>query len=124
MPEKRILLVDDDPQIVKLFTTILERGGYAVTSTTSGELAMQTAAKDRPDLLVLDLSMPKPDGFEILKQLRATAPEVCVLVISGFLQGSLLKAAKYVGAAETLSKTDAPESLLETVDRLLGAGQR
>lgn len=117
---KRILLVDDEPEIIKLFSTLLERGGYSVVSTTSGEVALRTIERDPPDLVILDLSMPEPDGFEILKRIRGKQAGVRVLVVSGFLQGSLLLAAKYAGASAVLSKDQAPEQLLGTVDQLLG----
>jgi DNA-binding NarL/FixJ family response regulator len=81
---------------------------------------MQAIQHDPVDLLVLDLSMPEPDGFEMLKVLRATKPDLKILVISGFIQGILLRAAQLVGATATLNKTDAPELLLPTVRDLLG----
>jgi DNA-binding NarL/FixJ family response regulator len=63
--------------------------------------------------------MPQPDGFEILKALRSTRPGVKILVISGFVNGALLKASELVGATASLSKMDAPNQLVEAVDRLL-----
>jgi CheY-like chemotaxis protein len=117
--EPRILVVDDDPQITRLFQRILERGGYAVTTTASGEKALEAIRREAIQLVVLDLSMPETDGFEVLKVLRSGGPGPKVLVISGFLQGALLHAAELVGAAATLSKTEAPGRLLETVNRLL-----
>jgi CheY-like chemotaxis protein len=117
---RRILIVDDDPQVLGLFTDILSEGGYDVLAVASGKAAMQAIQHDPVDLLVLDLSMPEPDGFEMLKVLRATKPDLKILVISGFIQGILLRAAQLVGATATLNKTDAPELLLPTVRDLLG----
>ena len=71
------------------------------------------------DLLVLDLSMPEPDGFEVLKTLRAKRPGWRSLVISGFLGGALLEASELLGATASLSKTQAPKLLLKTVNDLL-----
>src|SRR5579872_3881901 len=115
----RILVVDDDPQILKLFGRILERGGYSVRRVSSGQEVMPVLHAEPCDLVVLDLSMPEPDGFELLKALRAKMPGLRILVISGYLQGKLLKAAELLGATATLPKTDAPQALLETVNRLL-----
>lgn len=117
---KKVLIVDDDPQIVSLYRAILSRRPYNIATAMSGEAALRSIAADPPDLVILDLSMPEPDGFEILKHLREKAPQLKVLVISGFLGGSMLRAAEFCGAMATLSKTDAPTRLLEAVSSLIG----
>ena len=119
MPLKRILVIDDEPQVLKLMARILERGGYEVKTATSGGVVLQAVATSRPDLLILDLSMPEPDGFEVLKALRQREPTLPILIISGFLGGSMLRAAELFGAVATLGKTDVPELLLETVWRII-----
>lgn len=73
----------------------------------------------RPDLVILDLSMPEPDGFEVLKELRQREPALPVLVVSGFLVGSMLRAAELFGAMATLQKSDVPQFLLQTIARML-----
>jgi CheY-like chemotaxis protein len=116
----RILLVDDEPKVLKLFDKILTRGGHSVVSTNSGSSALEILKTAAPiDLMVLDLSMPKPDGFEVLKAVRAKWPGLRILVISGWMEGALLKPAKILGATFSLSKTDAPKLLLETVNKIL-----
>ena len=115
----RILIADDEPQILQLFQEILTSGGYTVTGVTSGKSIIETLDKDPVDLLILDLSMPKPDGFEVLKSLREQRPGLRILVISGYMQGALLKASEFLGATASLSKTEAPRLLLETVNSLL-----
>jgi CheY-like chemotaxis protein len=116
----RILIVDDDLQILKLFSRILTDGGYTVITENSGKQAMEALENAGPvDLLVLDLSMPEPDGFAILKAMRAKRPGLRILVTSGFLGGALLKASELLGATASLSKTEAPKVLLETVNGLL-----
>jgi CheY-like chemotaxis protein len=116
----RILVVDDDPQILKLFSWILTEGGYTVVAESSGKSALQALEGAGPvDLMVLDLSMPEPDGFEILKAMRAKRPGLRILVTSGFLGGALLKASEMLGATASLDKTSAPSMLLETVNNLL-----
>jgi len=118
--ESRILIVDDDPQTLKLFSRILTKGGYHVTIEQSGEKAISVLDTGGPfDLMVLDLCMPKPDGFEILKEVRAQYPGLRTLVISGFMGGALLTASELLGATATLNKADAPGSLLQQVNRLL-----
>lgn len=117
--QARILVVDDDRQVLKLFKLILERGGYSVVLAESGKGALDMLRKETVGLIVLDLNMPEMDGFQILKFLRSHAPGLRVLVISGFMKGALLDAASFLGANATLAKTDAPTRLLDTVNELM-----
>jgi CheY-like chemotaxis protein len=120
----RILVVDDDPQVLKLLGRILENGGYSVHLMASGKMVTEVLRAEVIDLLILDLNMPEPDGFELLKTLRIAMPGLRILVISGFLEGALLKAAELLGATATLAKSDSPEMLLSTVNGLLRQRQR
>lgn len=117
----RILVVDDDPQVLSLFGRILEKGGYSVRLVSSGNRFLEALGEEPFDLVVMDLSMPQPDGFELLKRLKTEMPGLKVLAVSGYLPGSLLRAAGLLGAAFTLAKADAPKKLLESVQRLLAA---
>lgn len=110
-----ILVVDDDPQVLKLFGRILVKAGYTVRLAPSGERALSEIRDARFDLVVLDLSMPEIDGFDLLKEFRTRLPELRIIVVSGYLDGALLEAAGFLGAKGTLAKTDAPTKLLETV---------
>jgi len=98
---------------------VLEENGYSVTAATSGAQALASLRECRPDLLILDLNMPGVDGFEFLKIKRAEFPYLRILVISGYLKGSLLKAAKLVGATETLQKPIRSEMLVRKVREML-----
>jgi DNA-binding NarL/FixJ family response regulator len=69
--------------------------------------------------MTLDLSMPDVDGFEVLRMVRSKHPELKIVVVSGFLQGSMNKAAKALEADVTLDKNVAADSLLTVVDGLL-----
>ncbi len=114
-----IVVADDEAQIRTLFTRLLTMAGYTVTPVDSGVAAFQVVQSRAVDLLVLDLSMPQPDGFELLKHLHGYKPELKILVVSGILRGDLLKAAEMVGATATLSKTDAPQELVPKVRSIL-----
>jgi two-component system, NtrC family, response regulator GlrR len=115
-----ILLVDDDPQVLRYLTIALEEAGYAVTATTSGEAAIAYIQARRPDLLILDLNMPKPDGFELLRVEHERLPDLRILVISGYLHGGLLEAARLFGAAAILEKPVTAEALVAKVRQVLG----
>ena len=68
---ERILIVDDDPWILRMVSTLLEKRGYAITTASDGEEALVRAEEMRPDLLVTDVMMPKMDGWELVRALRA-----------------------------------------------------
>jgi CheY-like chemotaxis protein len=115
-----ILIVDDDEQVVRYMQATLVENGYNVTATTSGQQALDTIELRRPDLLILDLNMPGPDGFEVLKLGRLRSPYLRTIVISGYLQGALLDAAKICGAIATLQKPVTPDALIWKVREVLG----
>ena len=120
MSSSRILVVDDNPQILKLYSKILTKGGHSVTVEESGKEAIKILDNEESfDLLVLDLCMPQPDGFEVLEQIRARHPGLRTLITSGFMDGALLQASEALGATATLNKKDSPEQLLEKVNLLL-----
>jgi two-component system sensor histidine kinase/response regulator len=115
-----ILLVDDDRQVVRFLQKVLEKSGYSVTSTTSGKRALAILQERQPDLLILDLNMPEPDGFALLKTMRASFPYLRILAISGYFPEALLEAAKILGAVATLEKPVSAEVLLAKVGEVLG----
>jgi CheY-like chemotaxis protein len=115
-----ILIVDDDEEVIRYMRATLSENGYNVTATTSGQQALNMIELRRPDLLILDLNMPGPDGFEVLKLGRLRSPYLRTIVISGYLQGALLDAAKICGAIATLQKPITPEALVEKVREVLG----
>jgi DNA-binding NtrC family response regulator len=112
--------VDDDSNILRLFATILSEDGYDVSTLQSSTAVFETLDRSGPfDLVILDLCMPKPDGFEILPQMRSRYPGLKVLVTSGLMGETLLHASEFLGATATLTKTEAPERLLSRVSGLL-----
>jgi CheY-like chemotaxis protein len=115
-----VLVVDDDPQVLHFLEDVLQLAGYGVTVASSGAVALNIIDQQAPDLVVLDLSMPEPDGFEILQTLHNHEPDLRVLVISGFLEGIFLGAASLLGAAAALQKPIEPISLLCAVGELCG----
>jgi len=115
----RILVADDDEQVRRLFSKELTRAGYSVTEAHGGRDALSLLRRMHFQLLVLDLDMPGVDGFEVLKTVRSEFPDLTVPVISGYLEGALLKAAECFGAQMALDKTVAPKLLVETTRKLL-----
>lgn len=68
---KRVLLAEDEPNIVESLTFLLDRAGFDVTVETDGRQALHTALQTMPDVLILDVMLPELDGYEVLRQLRA-----------------------------------------------------
>ena len=119
MAAPRILIVDDDTQVLGMLMRVLIGRGYTVTGTTSGAEVIETAADTSFDLAIVDLSMPGVDGFEVLKDLHRTAPQMKIMVISGAMSGLLLESAAMFGATKTLPKPISPEVLITAVQHLL-----
>jgi CheY-like chemotaxis protein len=116
----RILVADDDFQVRQRFTKRLQSVGYEAVGVASGKAALTQLHASRFDVLVLDLDMPDLNGFEMLQKVRSELPHVRVLVVSEYLQGALLEAARLFGAASTLDKAKAKKALIEETHRLVG----
>ena len=116
----KILVVDDDPHVLELLAVLLESAGYAISRATSGREALKSLRREQFDIMVLDLEMPDLDGFDVLKTTRSEFTDLKVLVVSGYLEGALLKAAECLGAAASLNKAEASRSLVKMVRHLSG----
>ena len=115
-----ILVVDDDRQVARMTKRALEANGYESVAISSGEAALRMIEERRPDLLILDLNMPEPDGFDILKIKRSQFPNLRILLISGYLHRALVNFPKFFGAIGTLQKPFEADELVSEVRRLLG----
>jgi CheY-like chemotaxis protein len=114
-----ILIVDDDPQFRRFCRTSLDGRGYLISEAANGAEALSAVRAAIVDLIVLDLSMPDMDGFEFLKAVRLERRDLRVLVMSGFMGGTMLPAAKHMGGTETIAKPFAPETLVSIVQTIL-----
>jgi diguanylate cyclase (GGDEF)-like protein len=76
-----VLIVDDSPDNIVIASQILGRDGYRIVSATSGEQALEMAASDRPDVILLDIQMPLMDGFQVCKRLKATSATSSIPVL-------------------------------------------
>ncbi len=81
MPEgKRILVVDDDPHVREIAGLYLKKEGFTVAFAADGEAAVKSVAEQRPDLIVLDLMLPKKDGLEVCRELRGSSPVPIIML--------------------------------------------
>jgi len=116
----RVLVVDDDPQVVRLLRVNLELEGYDVVSAADGQQALDAVDAESPDLVVCDVMMPGMDGVEVVRRLRADKKTVPVVMLSAKAMRSDMKAGLDAGANEYVTKPFDPAELIEVVDRLLG----
>lgn len=120
-----ILIADDRSSSRELLRTVLERSGYEVVEAGDGEEALARARESNPDLILLDLQMPKLDGYGVLAELRQDPRfrdlPICALTASA-MRGDREKILA-AGFTDYLSKPAGTELLRETVARLLGKPQ-
>ncbi len=111
MSGPRILVVDDEPQILRFLTPALEASGYALLHADTGRAALHMAANAAPDLVILDLGLPDMDGKEVLAKLRAFSPAP-VIILSARDRESEKIAALDLGADDYVEKPFAIGELL------------
>ncbi len=117
----RILLVDDDREIVEAMRIALTAKGYEIIVARDGNQGLALAEREDPDLVILDMMMPKRSGFLVLEKLRRTrrAPTRVIMITAN--EGSRHKAyAEMLGVDDYIRKPFAMARLLESVGRLLG----
>jgi CheY-like chemotaxis protein len=117
----RVLIADDNPQGVELLEAYLSGSDYEIETAADGEEALRKVKEWRPDLLLLDIMMPKISGFEVCKRLRAdpATREISVLMITALDQPSDIERAVEVGTDEFLTKPINKTELLLRVRALL-----
>lgn len=117
----KILLIDDDQNLVDIFRTALEKAGYTVVTAHDGKTGLEKATLENPDLILLDQVLPDNKGAEILKNLKAGAVKnVPVAILSNFGQPELISEAFNLGAAEYILKYQiAPVDLVNKVKQLV-----
>ena len=127
MPE-RILIADDDPDMRDVLTTILVSQGYEVVIARDGVEALDNLKTEKPHLIILDLLMPRMDGFAVIKELQNRRwlkyREIPILVLSAVREEASrrryeLETAKTLNIDDYVTKPVSPESLLERVEKLL-----
>jgi DNA-binding response OmpR family regulator len=117
---KRILLVDDDPEIVESMRTVLESRGYVILVARDGNQGAVMAERDAPDLVILDMMMPKRSGFIVLERLRRTKPDPVRVIMITANEGARHKAyAEMLGVDDYIRKPFPMDRLLDSVDRLM-----
>jgi DNA-binding response OmpR family regulator len=117
---QRVLLVDDDHEIVESVRFALEANGYQVLVARDGNQGLSMAEREDPDLVILDMMMPKRSGFLVLEKLRRSRPVPLRVIMITANEGSRHKAyAEMLGVDDYIRKPFAMDRLMESVKRLL-----
>ena len=119
MSAELILLVDDEPSIVQLARMYFERDGFRVQEAADGEAAMQAVAKYRPALIVLDVMLPKLDGFDVCRRLRSHGDQTPIIMLTARDEDIDKILGLELGADDYLTKPFNPRELVARVKAIL-----
>lgn len=121
---EKILVVDDEPRVVRLVSEVLKAVGYQVIAAASGEPAIEMVALEQPDLVLLDILLPRgPDGYEVCRRIREFS-EVPVIMLTAKAQETDVLQGFDVGADDYLTKPFSAKELVARVKAVLRRTQR
>ncbi len=121
----KVLVVDDDPDFVKVTTRVLEKAGHEVVSAANGAKALQTMRQETPDVVLLDIMMSYIlDGLDVSREMAEDpdlkeVPVIMVTSLTGVKGSGVFPTDEYVPVDEWLSKPVDPDTLIKRVDRAL-----
>ena len=119
-----ILVADDDTDVRELVVFRLERAGYRVVTAADGQEAVEVALERSPDVCVIDVMMPKLDGYQVTERLRASPglAEVPIVLLTASVEDAAVNRGFEVGASDYIKKPFGPHELLERIAAALGSG--
>ena len=125
-PQQRtILLVDDDHEIVESMRTVLENKGYRILVARDGNSGLMVAERENPDLIILDMMMPKKSGFLVLEKLKSRPGGLIPTIMITGNEGSRHRAyAEMLGVRDYIRKPFAMEKLVRAIERVMGLRAR
>jgi DNA-binding response OmpR family regulator len=115
-------VVDDEPHVVRTLTFVLKKEGYDVSSAGDGEEAISKVRESKPNLMFLDVMMPKKNGYEVCQELKSDSGlmDIHIVMLSAKGQESDKEKALTLGADEFMTKPFSPAGVVERVKALLG----
>lgn len=122
MAKKRILCIEDHPEMIELIQLILERQGFEVEGAVGGREGLEAIAQNPPDLVLLDLMMPDVDGWEVFRQMRAdeALKNVPVIAVTAKAQKiDQVLGLHIAGVDDYIAKPFSPKELVDSVERVL-----
>ncbi len=119
--QKKILIIDDEPDILEMLVLRLEANDYEVISATDGQKGLDKARNENPDLIILDLMLPKIDGFKVCRMLKFDErfKKIPIVLFTARTQEADMKLGQEVGADAYITKPFEPNILLGKVAELL-----
>jgi DNA-binding response OmpR family regulator len=122
MSEKKILVVDDEPHILRSLTFVLKKEGYDVSSATNGEEALAKIRESKPSLMFLDVMMPKKNGYEVCQEVKGdpSLSGICIIMLTAKGQEADREKGLSLGADEFITKPFSPMKVVERVREILG----
>lgn len=124
MAGERILVVDDEENIIQLVRLYLERDGFRVSAETNGKAALEQFQKEPPDLVILDVMLPEVDGFEVCRRLRAANNPVAIIMLTARDEDIDKILGLELGADDYLTKPFNPRELTARVKAILRRTER
>ena len=120
--ERKILIVEDNLDILKLVTFSLEKSGYEVLTAVNGKEGLEKATNDMPDIILLDLMMPFMDGAEMLERLKEIPDmkDVPVIILTARCEQQDITAIRAYGVSDYVIKPFSPAELMEKIENTLG----
>jgi DNA-binding response OmpR family regulator len=121
----KILIVDDEPHIIRSLGFVLEKADYDVTAARNGTEALRLVKEERPDLVFLDIMMPEPDGYEVCRRIKSAeqTADVYVIMLTAKGQEADRRRSLEVGADEYMTKPFSPSRAVERVRKALGQSE-
>jgi DNA-binding response OmpR family regulator len=117
----RVLIVDDEPNIVISLQFLMRKGGFETSVARDGEEALLEVERFRPDLVLLDVMMPRKDGYEVCQQLRSSGwDDLKIVMLTAKGRESEITKGLALGADAYVTKPFSTSDLVDTVTRLLG----
>jgi len=122
MSRPRVLIADDHEAVARHVCRLLSRQCEVVGSVRDGRLVLETAARLRPDVVLLDLSMPHVNGLDVLRQLTRFEPAIKVVVVTMYSDEAVEQEAVRSGAAGFVLKSDLGQKLLPVLEAIVNGG--
>ena len=121
-PRKKVMVIDDEPAVVDQISLLLSESDFRPICVTSALEAMSLLSSEQPDLVVLDIRMPRLDGFEFLRSLRQSlrTKNLPVIIVSALSDGECRLRAKEMGVVRYLVKPYKPDELVQLIRSLVG----
>ena len=118
---KKILIADDRPEVVELVRVILEGEDYEIVDASDGKEALKKVRLEKPDLVLLDVVMPKMDGFEVCRKLKKDpqTKEIPIIMLTAKAQEVDKEKGREVGASDYITKPFSPSALLTKIEEIL-----